>query len=182
MPDRDALAKIKASLQEARSMEKSIEDMEARLTKTKTALFTLQHKTLPEAFNAAGLSSLTIEAKGNLPPMKCDLRPWYKAVIPAKWSMEKRNEALAELDKHNAGDLAKRVISVTFPRSAVDDAKELAEKLEGMGYSFEMTFEIPWMTLTAWLKETVAGGTMPDLEKIGGQVGQVVNLKPVDED
>ena len=182
MPDREILSKIKASLETARDLELEVMSSEQRLSESKAQLSVLQHKVLPDQFNEAGISSLTLEASGNRPAMRCDLRPYFKAVIPARWSEEKRAEAMAELDKFGGGDIAKRVVSVAFPRGSGDDAESLAEELEKMGFSCNVTFEIPWQTLTSWLRETVSNGDMPDLEKIGGQVGQVVNLKKVEDE
>jgi hypothetical protein len=97
-------------------------------------------------------------------------------VIPAKWGPERRAEALAELDRFDAGDLAKKVVSVTFARSD-EGAEHLMGELSQMGYSSSLQFDIPWQTLTSWLKESVSAGRMPNLEKIGGQVGQIVTMK-----
>ena len=181
MPHHGDLAKIKASLSLARDLENSIEEAELKLAEERAQLNVLQHKVLPDQFNAAGITSLTLEAEGNHPAIKCDIRPYFKASIPAKWSEEKRLAALAELDRFDAGDLAKRTIAVQFARSEADDAAKLAKALERMGLTYSMTFDVHHATLTSWLKETVSEGQMPDLEKIGGQVGQVVSLKRVDE-
>lgn len=37
--------------------------------------------------------------------------------------------------------------------------------------------QVPWNTLTKWLKEEVEKGRTPDLDKIGGEVGRIVKLK-----
>src|SRR3954447_24420000 len=113
----EALQGIKETLAQARLLELSIEQTEQRLSAEKMALFKLKHSILPEKFNEAGLRNLTLEEEGNLPSLKCTLRPYYKAVIPAKWDEAKRLEALEELESHGAGDLAKRVITISFPRS-----------------------------------------------------------------
>ena len=181
MPSPDALVKIKATLTLARDLETSIEEMEFKLAEDRAQLNALQHKVLPDQFNSAGITSLTIEAEGNHPAIKCDLRPYFKASIPAKWSEEKREAALAELDKFGAGDLAKRTVTVQFARSEADEAQSFSEELDRMGVTYTMQFDVHHATLTSWLKETVSEGNMPDLEKIGGQVGQVVSLKRVDE-
>jgi hypothetical protein len=36
---------------------------------------------------------------------------------------------------------------------------------------------VPWNTLTAWLKEQVEKGNTPPLDTIGGEVGRIVKLK-----
>jgi hypothetical protein len=181
MPDHGELAKIKANLSVARDLELRIKDTEQKLKDAKADLEHLVHKVIPEQFNAAGIKNLTLEANGNQPAMSAQLRPYFKAVIPVKWDDIKRQEALVELDKYGAGDLARKTVSVAFPRSESDEADEFARNIGKMGYSYVMQFDIPWQTLTAWLRETVNAGEMPNLDKIGGQVGQVINLKAVDE-
>jgi hypothetical protein len=110
------------------------------------------------------------------------MSPYYKAVISAKWDEPRRKAALEELESHGAGDLAKRVVSIPFPRSDEEKCKQLCDLLDQHGIAYSVGFDIPWQTLTSWLRETVEAGTMPDLEKIGGQVGQVVKLKSVENE
>ena len=177
----DPLAAIRTSLEEARDLEAEIRDVEADLARRKSRFFELQHQVLPDQFNAAGISSLTLDADGNKPSVKCDLRPYFKAVIPAKWGPERRAEALAELDRFDAGDLAKRIVTVAFPRSDSNGVAVLAAQLEDLGYACSVQFDIPWQTLTSWLREAIGRGQTPDLDKIGGQVGQIVNMKKIEE-
>lgn len=173
---------IRDSLKKARDLELTIADSEKRLSEAKISHFTLTHTTLPDQFNSAGIKNLTLEGEGNLPTYECQLKPYYHAVIPAKWSPEKRAEALAELERHDSGDLAKRVVSVPFPRSEEKECKDLCKKLDKLGFSYSVSFDLPWNTLTAWLREMVEKGEMPNLELIGGQVGQIVKLKSQEDD
>lgn len=182
MTDPEALAGIKDTLSKARLLELSIDQTEQQLKAEKAELHNLKHTVLPEKFNTAGLRTLTLEADGNFPSLSCSLRPYYHAVIPVKWDDVKRAEALAELEAHNAGDLAKRVITIRYSRSDWEECAETCAKLDDLGVDYSVGFELPWKTLTSWLQETVERGVMPDLEKIGGQVGQVVNLKVVEEE
>jgi hypothetical protein len=179
--DQEAIAAIKASLSVARELELAIEDHEQKLSQAKAELYALEHNILPSQFNTAGIRHLTLEAEGNVPSYQCELKPYFKAVIPAKWDEAKRTAAMQELEEFGAGDLAKRMVCVSFPRSESADCEHLCNLLDENGYSYSLSFDIPWQTLTAWLRETVESGQMPDLEKIGGQVGQVVKLKIVEE-
>src|SRR5690348_18497305 len=105
---------ILATLARARDLQLTISDQEASLSENQAALNSLNRNRLPELFNEAGVDSLGLVAVANLPAYTAKLSPYYKAVFAVGWDEEKREEALKELESHGAGNLAKRVVSVSF--------------------------------------------------------------------
>lgn len=178
-PSTTSLEKIERSVAEARDLEKEIEDIQNTLKEKNVKLYELYHVTLPDLMMAANVDTLGLPAKGNLPAVDAEMKPYYSANIAASWPEEKRAEAFEYLISLKAGDLIKADVIASYGRSKIADAKKLAAQLsKKKGVSAVLKQAVHSQTLTAWLKEQVEKhNRTPNLEKIGGSVGQVVKLK-----
>lgn len=101
---------------------------------------------------------------------------YYKASIPS----DNPEPGLNWLEAHDAGDLIKNVVEVSFAR---EHAEKAIEAMNLIKQRFQMAAverkrTVHWATLTSWLKETHLGGekTMPPLDIIGGTIGRVVKI------
>lgn len=179
----DALAAIRAKIARVRELEALAADLKERLETTQADLVTLKHKTLPDKMVEAGITSLGIEAAGNLPAVEARLSNYYHANIAADWDPARRAEGFAYLDSVGARDIVGTTVTISFGRSK--EERDLADRvllgLRKLNVVYRTEHGVPWATLTAWLREQVEHKKrVPDLVKIGGTVGQVVKLKQKD--
>lgn len=180
----DRLQSLRAQASQARALEQEKANLEERLKATNKALNELYFKTLPDAMDEAGVTSIALPAEGNNPPVELKAQPFYAANIAAGWPDERRNNAFAWLDANGAGDLIKTELTLRFPRGELPSAQKLAAWLrQEHGLEPEIKQAVPHTSLTAWLRETVEqNATLPPLETLGATVGRVVKLKQKEND
>ncbi len=153
-------------------------DLEARLKEVGAAIHELEFKTLPDLMDELGIPRVDLEAKGNLPAIKIEAKPYYRANIAADWPDDKRRAAFAWLAEHGSDDLIKTSVIVAFPRESRAKAIEFAEQLIRKGLFPEVKEAVPWGTLTAWLKEQIEKHNItPPLETFGATVGRRAHIK-----
>jgi hypothetical protein len=178
-PNADALARIKDLVRTRRDLSAEIGSLEERLKEKQRAVRELDHVTLPNLFTDIGIDHLGIPAEGNAPAVKAVLMDYYKAVIAADWSEERRLAAFARMNELGWGDIIRRVIHISFdPKDTNWSA--VADSLSEMGVPFTVQMQVPWTTLTATIKAHYEAGrrlSAGDLDTIGAAVGQVVKLK-----
>lgn len=177
-PSEDRLEKVRVILRQARDTERRIVDLEAALKEAKGQVLELKQKTLPDLFDEAGIDNLGLPAEGNLPAYDCKLGPYYHANIGAEWEEERRQAAFKYLEDQGSGDLIKSAYIVLVPRGKRAFAKKVEAALTKLGAEFTSKLDVPWNTLTAWVKEQVEKkNNTPDLAVLGATVGRVVSLK-----
>jgi hypothetical protein len=182
-PPADKLDKLRQAVRAKRDLDVTITELEERLSKHKQARFELEHKTLPDMFMAARVTSLGLEREGNLPAYKASLGPYYKAVISAEWPVERQQQAFALLDKLKLGDLIKTIVEVHFGRGQRKATQQFIKAISKLVPKDTITERqgVPWATLTAAIKYHYEnGGQLGDdeLTTLGATVGYAVTLKP----
>lgn len=176
--DSDRLQHLRNKVVEAKELELQIDDLSTKLSELKHKLQEIHFKVLPDLFDEIGVDKIGIPATGNLPAFEAKCQPYYSANISANWDPDKRTDAFAYLTEVGAGDLIKTSVALDFARDEREKAVELADKLKEEGLRPNVKETVHSQTLTAWLKEQVeVNNTLPDLEKIGGQVGRIVKIK-----
>jgi hypothetical protein len=172
------LDQIKEKARELRDLEQERTNLEERLTAVGRRIEAIRHADLPDLMNEAGCSSFTLEAEGNNPPFEVTKRPFYSANIAAKWPDNKRRKAFDAVSEHGGSDLIKTTVTFTFGKGQVKQAMKLADDHRLL--QPEVKESIHFASLTSWLKERVeAGKPVPDLDLIGGRIGQIVEPKKV---
>lgn len=176
--DQDKLAQVRELVIAFRALEEKKSDLEERLKETNRELQEMQFKTLPDAFDQSGVSSLGVEADGNHPAFEAKAQPYYRANIAADWEPKRREAAFSLLKSLGHEDLIKTEVIVSFARGEAEKAGQLLERLTKVGYSPWVKEGVSWQTLTAWLKEQVEQrNNIPPLEPLGATVGRVVKIK-----
>lgn len=172
---RDMIAQVRELELERKGLEEKLVDVRKKLDGVDGYYL----KRLPDLMDSIGVSSLSLEAQGNLPAVEAKVGPYYKANIESGWEPERRQAGLKYLDNLGHGDLIKTEVTVVFPREGRGRALAFAQLARQYGNPV-LKENIAWTTLSAWLKEQVEDhGVIPDLEKIGGFVGRSVKLKSV---
>lgn len=175
----DKLEDIRNDLRRARDLEMRSAQLMEQYRECQDELQTLLTARIPEKFEAVFIDKLGLLPEGNLPGYDAQLRPYYRASIPADWPEEKREKAFAYLEDNDAGDLIGNLFSVSLGRGTSKQQERLRRALQKTGVAFTEKKAVNWNTLTAWVKEQIEKHqTMPDLETLGAKVGKIINLKP----
>lgn len=175
----DKLIALRQCIAEARDIEVEIAHYEEIVATKQKALTELRSKTLPDMMIELKIDNIGLAAEGNYPAYDAELSPFYSANIAVGWTEEERKEGFDYLESIGEGDLIKTEVTVAFPREDRKKALALIKELAEKGLAPSIKQNIPFQTLTAWLKRQVEKKQFtPDLKKIGGTVGLVVRLKP----
>lgn len=176
----DRLDAIRAKAVEARELEFEIRSAEERLSELKSKLNELYAKTLPDMMEEAGVDSVGIAQKGNLPGYDYEIYPYYSAGIASSWSEDRREAAFDVLKRYKAEDLIKTTVTAKLPKGNLKLAKKLVTAANKLKIATDINLSVHKNTLTAWLRDIYEKGkALPqsDLEKIAGSVGRVVRPK-----
>ena len=163
-------ASLKALSEKAKILENyidSISDIEKNLGKIKAKYREISEVEIPSMLSELGLSEITL-ANGN----KISTSTYYSARI----SEDKREEAFQWLGDNGFGDIIKNTVSVSFGREEDNSAKELAEELEGNGFSTAQKKWVEPMTLKAFIREQVEKGSDLPLETFNVYIGQKTRI------
>lgn len=186
----DKLEAVRDALRRDRDLRSEIADLTESLKRKSADLLDLEHTELPDMFAQLGLTTLGLEAQGNHPAVNFRLAPYYKANIAADWPAERREAAfnwIAAQDPDTKGpgpkggdnpDIIKTVITLTFGRSERNLAQQWEKYLRERHLTPSVKLDVPWNTLTAFVKELVEERkVMPPLDLLGAQVGRIVTIK-----
>ena len=176
----DSLKEVKRLAIEAKNIDLDIADLEERLSSKKEQKRVLLEKKIPDLLLELGMPSLEVSAQGNLPGFKVEIAPFYDANIAVGWAEPKRKAAFQALRDHDAGDLIKQEVSLTFHKGQDDVAQKVLASLKEQGLKPSVKETVHQATLKAWLKERITSGEpTPDLDLIGGRVGSKAKLKDI---
>jgi len=179
-PSNTALQAVAKKAREARDQEQIIEDLEERLKKHKADLRAIYEVDLPELFDQAQITKLSIPAQGNMPAVDLSLTPYYSATIQASWPDDKRQSAFQALTELGHEDLIKTELTITVPREDRQVVTALITAVKQFISTAQISVKesVNHMTLRAWLKEQYErGNPLPPLETIGASVGRMVKMK-----
>jgi len=175
------LSAVEAAASEYRDLIERKADLEDLLSAAGKAVEEMAMVTLPDLLDKAGVDRIGVPARGNQAAFDVVLRPYYKAVIAAIWSDERKQEAFDALEQHKAGDLIRRVVTIYIPHDdpmAAEYERRMVAMAEKVGLDAEVTRTVPWNSLTSWLRERVeAGRPLPPLEAIGATVGRKATIR-----
>lgn len=197
-PSKDKLEELKSLVKSYRDLSAEAVDIATRLSEKQATMNEMKKKTIPEFMEKIGVPSITVEAEGNLPAFEAVRKPFFSAGISADWEEERKEEAYAYLESIGEGDLLKYWVTFPFPREyqpAVSQFLREVKKIKllvvpkGKKKKERVPVPLPEVersvhsgTLTKWLRERIeSDGNMPNLDKIGGFVGTVAEVKPVKE-
>lgn len=186
MPDgpdevpQDKLEGIKHQVKRLRDLQLRLQDAEDLAKGLKASINEMEHRVLPDLMAEAGVPSLMVEADGNQPVLEIRSQPYYKAVLPA--NDEDRAAAVQWLEDNGHGDLVKVELVSQFGRGDVDQARRVEKVLQEMEVSYSSRQNVPWQTLTAFVKEQVQKGralSSDTLALLGAHVGTIVKIKEI---
>ena len=200
IPSEDNSARLRKLGMELVQVDAEVTRLEAQLEEKKKRRLELQHKEMPDL-----MMELRQDRMG-LPDANVDieLKPYFKASIPADWEAERREAGFQHLEELGAGSIIRNTLTLSFDKGdhakvqvvqaalASDEFIQLLESMAPQITSEQLTFEmppvevgmtVPWNTLTSFVKEWYSkphGEDEPtmDLDKLGATVGYIVRIKP----
>lgn len=174
-PGAVTLTLLRKKLAEARDIELELQGLAEVANVLSKRLSKLRTEELPGMFEAAGLTSLSLDASGNMPACDAELTVFYSASLPKDETKRaaafKKFKWLHELRKHK--------FTLTFAKGEDKKAKTLAATLKKQKLKFEDKVDVHSGSLTAEIRRRFEDGTpLPpaDLELLGAMVGTVVKL------
>ncbi len=179
-PNEDKLTRLRERLAVARDLELRIIDVDLHLAALQTELNALRREELPAMFQELGISSLGLDASGNVPAYDTKLVPFYSASIPK--DTDRAEAALAHIEKvWKTPDLIKTIFTVDYGRGERKAAAELTKFLKAQGTVPAVKTSVHASTLTAEVRRRFEAGvplSTAELEKVGAVVGRVVKMAP----
>jgi hypothetical protein len=176
-PSEEKLQEIRETLRLVRDTKHRLDDLGSVMSAERDNLTSMRYEVLPELFLTAGVDNIGLPEEGNNPAYDCKLKPFYQANIAASWDEERREAAFKYLESIGAGSLIKTNITIFIDRTDHKKRKLAIAALKKLKLDHEIGLAVSHQTLTAFLKEQTEAGVILDLNKIGGQIGQVVELR-----
>lgn len=179
---KDLLTAARNLLRKARDKDLEASDLEARAAALRTEVYNIKTKELVDMMSNAGIKTLELLPEGNAPGYDAVLKPYYRAGISVEWDLDRQERGYDYLEKHGAGDLVRRVLTIDVGKSQkmVERVRKALSKIKDLDVDERRT--VHHGTLTAWLKEThKKTGKLPPLDLLGATVGQIVEIKPIKE-
>lgn len=175
------LKKVEEVAEAYRDLVKKKEELEELAADLGKEVEKMAMVTLPDLLDTAGIDHIGVPAKGNQAAFDVVLRPYFKATIAASWDDARKEKAFQALSKHSAGDLIRRVVTISIPHThpqAADLERRMVAMADKVGLPVEVTKTVPWTSLTSWVKERVTKSkSLPPLDTIGATVGRKATIK-----
>jgi hypothetical protein len=157
-PAEEAMAALRALIDQAKEKEAAIEDLSARLKLEQEALRDLTWTKIPNLMDEMGVEEIKTPD---------GIKVKVKEEIEAGISAERRQLAHKWLEENGHSGLIKREISVSFNRDQSEQAAELVNELQGRFAGVSQDSKVHHATLKAWVKEMLAKGNELPLELFG---------------
>lgn len=178
IPQTEVMRELARMAAELVKVDDTLSKAERLVEELKAKRHQLVSKSLPDMFDRC------MTDKIGLPEESCDVvvEARYHAAIKADWPDEQRDAGFDELERVDAGDLVRCVLSVTFGKGELERARAVAAYLQAWN-EFEnrpitIRREVPWNTLTAFVKTEMEAGNKHrlDLEKLGARAGREARI------
>jgi len=177
-PSQDRLEEVREAAKRLRDLALSAASLEERLKQIREQKRNIEMQELPDLFDTAGVTSITLAAEGNLPEYTCKVSPYYHANIRADWPPQKKEAAFTWLRDHGSGDLIKQVFTIELGMGMDKQAKAIQAALNKLKVKYNQEQSVPWNTLTSFVKEQIEKHQeTPPLETLGATVGRIAKIK-----
>lgn len=189
-PNEDRLRLLRDRVRAARDLEMVIEDLETQVAERRKELTKIvggsrdEPGELNALFEELGISSISLDAEGNVPAFDAEVKTFYSASIPK--DPDKASAALDHIERvWKMPDLIKTSLSADFGRGERAKAKDLEKFLKKNKLEYSSKVGVHAQTLTAEVRRRFESGkplSPKELSTIGGFVGTTVKLSKRKED
>lgn len=153
-------------------LERQIEKLESQLGEAKEKHRQVSQQLIPDKMMELGLDSIKL-SDGT----KVAVSKFYSASI----TPERMAAAHAWLRENGHGDLIKNTINCVLARGQDDRADKILKALTKLGVAYERKSAVHPMTLKAFVREMIEGGSTLPLDLLGVHVGNITKLEPPKE-
>jgi hypothetical protein len=176
-PRADQLAAVRKKAAELRDLKLEEEQLNERLSAVERRIAEVEQRELPDLFDVAKIRTLGLEAEGNMPAVRIDVRPFYHANISPNWPPERRARAFGWLEAEGHGDMIKNEFRVSLGRGEEKAAKRLEAALAKLGVEYVRNKGVQWNVLTAFVREQVEKhNAAPPLDVLGATISRVAKI------
>ena len=167
----DSLDRLNRKLEEAMSLNSSIEQMEDDLKAAKKQLNFLNTSIIPDMMAELGMTSTTQRG------YEVKISEFVNGSLPKE--PEKRMKAINWLENHDGGDLIKTNMTINFSKSQHNEALDLAVRITEEGFAPTVESTVHPQTLMAYARERMKNGEVLDIETLGLFAGRVAKYTKV---
>lgn len=164
------LASLVKLAEEAVSLERTLEDIEAEQKQIKARLNQITIKELPEKLAELGMDDFKL-ANGST----IKIKEVVAGSLPK--DPEAKQRAIEWLEANDGASLIKNEVSLSFERGSDNYAKNAISLLEENGYEPKADRGVHPQTLCAYVRERLKGGDDVDLETLNVYVGRKAEIK-----
>lgn len=169
----DRLERVKRVATRVRLLEAEREAAEEKLKDINLQLKMLTERDLVKFMGEASLTSFSLEAEGNFPPMKFEKVTFYSAKIPE----DKEVDAFNWFHEEGHGDLVKTQITVALGMGEREVAESVEKAITEAGADYSSKLTVHPATLKSFVRSEMEAGRPLPVELLGVHVGEVVKLK-----
>lgn len=171
-PAADQLKSIEELANQAYTLTKLIDELEASLKVNKAELMTLTHKAIPDALAAAGTSSFTTTTG-----VKITIKDVMHGTLPK--DDQKRAIAIRWLEENGGKSIIKSELVCEFEKGSgnLEKKNRAAEALADMGVPFADRESVHPQTLCAFAREKIKNGEEVPTELLGLYAGRMAKIE-----
>lgn len=172
IPDSGKLRALGRACAQFVDLENRIKTTEEALVLMKEEFDQLRRRRLPSLFNECMVDSIGVPQAG----VDVEVRPRFHANIKADWPENQREEGFRALEAAGGGDIIRIGLHIHFRPGEIKKAQAVVRYLQAWNEfenrPIQTSREVPWNTLTAFVREQIEAGRVVPLEKLGATVGQ----------
>ena len=164
----EGMSRIASLVKQQLALEARVSDLEQELTSAKKDLKEVAENQLPAAMAEYGMAKVKMDDGSEIAVSK-----FYSASIPKT----RQEEAFDWLRDNGHESLIKNQVAVSFGRSEDAVAQLLMDRLQAEGFDTQQKVWVEPMTLKAFVKEQVEGGSPIPSDLFGIYIGEQAKIK-----
>lgn len=164
----EGMSRIASLVKQQLALEARVSDLEQELTSAKKDLKEVSENQLPAAMAEYGMAKVKMDDGSEIAVSK-----FYSASIPKT----RQEEAFDWLRDNGHESLIKNQVAVSFGRSEDAVAQLLMDRLQAEGFETQQKVWVEPMTLKAFVKEQVEGGSPIPSDLFGIYIGEQAKIK-----
>ena len=169
----DRLEIVRKAVKNLRELEYERIQLEEQIASVKSKILEYTRDKLVKLFNTANITSISLEADGNYPPVLFERATFYEAKIPE----DKELEAFGWLHDNGHGDIVKTQISVALGMGERELAQNVEKAISDAGADYNSKLGVHPSTLKSFVKNEIESGRAVPMDLFGVYAGEVVKLK-----
>ena len=149
--------------------EKEISQIEESLKDANARRHNLRSDIIPTLMTELGFTEVVKGKK------KIKLTEWVSGNLP-KDDLVARKKAIKWLEEHDGDHLLKSQVSIDFPKSQREDAKQVFDNLEKDGHPVTLSETAHPSSLHAYIRQRMRDGESVDADTLGLDVGIIAKV------